>query len=67
MSAVRIFLQMFLSESVKQMQERDVREVMLPQVPSYRDDKGVIWSLLFSLFCLAHFTFSVLVGLKLSR
>lgn len=43
---------MFFSESAKQMQERDIRKMILPQVPTYHDDKGLRLSLPFSFFLL---------------
>lgn len=40
---------MFLPESVKQVQECNNYEVVLPEVPSYHDDKGLTVSSVFPL------------------
>lgn len=40
---------MFLSESVQQVQEYHNYEVVLPEVPSYHDDKGLTVSSIFPL------------------
>lgn len=48
-AAVRILLQVFLSKSVKQAQGCNNYEVILPEVPSYHNDKALIVSSIFTL------------------
>lgn len=65
MATVRLLLQV-LSKSIKQVQECNKYKVILPEVPSYSNDKALISVFNFHFSAWVHFTFSAFLGFKIA-